>query len=278
MARRSVVVPKSPSELTIMARAGRVVAEVHDEVFEQVAAGRSTAELDVVAERAIRARGAQPSFKGYHGFPGSICASVNDEVVHGIPSPDRVLEDGDLLSVDVGAVVDGYHADAAVTWIVGGRGDPDSMRLVTGTRQALWAGLAAAVVGAALTDIGAAVEAAAHAAGLRVVPGYCGHGVGRALHEAPPVPNCGPAGQGPVLVPGIVLAVEPMLVLASPATREADDGWTVVTRDGRRSAHWEHTVAVTPDGPWVLTAREGEPAYALDGAVGALAVDDRGAG
>jgi methionyl aminopeptidase len=262
---------KSPAELEAMARAGRVVAEVHDLLGGVIRPGVSTLDLDRIAERAVRARGAIPSFKGYQGFPATICASVNAEVVHGMPRADAVLGAGDLLTIDLGAVVDGFHGDAAVTWIVGGRpASPDALRLVEETYAALWEGLRACVAGARVGDVSAAVEAHARRSGLGVVRGFAGHGIGRSLHEEPTVPNHGRGGTGPVLEPGTVIAVEPMLVLGRPVVAVEADGWTAVTRDGSLAAHWEHTVAVTEDGPWVLTARAGEPARPGPGRVDAL--------
>jgi methionyl aminopeptidase len=259
-----MIVRKSPAELEVMARAGRVVAEVHELLREAVRPGLSTLDLDRLAEAEVRARGATPSFKGYRGFPATLCVSVNAEVVHGIPSVDRVLGAGDLCKIDLGAVVDGYHADAAVTWVVGGTPPPGVQALVDGTYAALWAGLAAAVPGARVGDVSAAVQAAAQARGLGIVRGFTGHGVGRALHEEPPVPNRGRRGRGPALEPGVVIAIEPMLVLGDPDVALLDDGWTAVTADGGLAAHWEHTVAVTARGPWVLTARPGEPERPLE--------------
>jgi methionyl aminopeptidase len=260
-----MIVRKSPSEVQLMARAGRVVAELHEVLREVVRPGISTAYLDEIAEREVRSRGGVPSFKGYRGFPATLCTSVNDQIVHGIPSPDVVLAEGDLLKIDAGAIVDGYHGDSAVTWIVGGEETvaPEVRDLVAHTRAGLWAGLAAASRGRRLSDISAAVEAHARPHGYGVVREYVGHGIGRALHEDPQVPNYGRAGRGIKLVEGLVLAVEPMFNLGTESARVLDDDWTVVTADGALSSHWEHTVAVTPDGPWVLTARQDEPAWPL---------------
>lgn len=260
-----MIVRKSLSELQVMARAGKVVAGLHEILREAARPGVSTADLDAIAERECRSRGAVPSFKGYRGFPATLCTSVNHEIVHGIPSPRVVLREGDLLKIDAGAIVDGYHGDSAVTWIVGGDGavPAEVAALVERTRAGLWAGLSAAVAGGRLTDISAAVEAQALPHGYGVVREYVGHGIGRALHEDPHVPNYGRPGRGPKLVPGLVLAVEPMFNLGTADTDVLDDDWTVVTADGALSSHWEHTVAVTPDGPWVLTARSDEPAWPL---------------
>ena len=260
-----MIVRKSPAEVEIMARAGKVVADLHEILREEVRPGVSTAHLDEIAERECRSRGAIPSFKGYRGFPATLCTSVNAEIVHGIPSPNVVLREGDLIKIDAGAIVDGYHGDSAVTWIVGGDGAaaPQVVDLVRRTRAGMWAGLCAARNGGRLTDISAAVEAEARPHGYGVVEEYVGHGIGRALHEDPHVPNYGKAGRGPKLLTGLVLAVEPMFNLGSAATRVLDDDWTVVTADGSLSSHWEHTVAITEDGPWVLTARSDEPSWPL---------------
>ena len=258
-----MIVRKTEAELELMARAGRVVAELHEVLREAVRPGISTAELDEIAEREVRSRGAVPSFKGYRGFPATLCTSVNAEIVHGIPSPDVVLREGDLLKIDAGAIVDGYHGDSAVTWVVGGSAPQEVLDLVERTRAGLWAGLAQATPGNRLTDISAAVESWALPYGYGVVREYVGHGIGRALHEDPHVPNYGRPGRGPRLVGGLVLAVEPMFNLGGAETQLLDDDWPVVTADGSLAAHWEHTVAITEDGPWVLTARSDEPARPL---------------
>lgn len=260
-----MIVRKSPDEVRLMARAGRVVAKLHEVLREAIRPGVSTAELDRIAEREVRSHGAVPSFKGYRGFPATLCTSLNDQIVHGIPSPDVVLRSGDLVKLDAGAILDGYHGDSAVTWVVGGEEavTPEVRELIGRTRQGLWAGLCAAVPGGRLSDIGAAVESLALPRGYGVVQEYVGHGIGRSLHEDPNVANFGRAGRGPKLVPGLVLAIEPMFNLGTRETRVLDDDWTVVTADGALSSHWEHTVAVTPDGPWVLTARDDEPQWPL---------------
>lgn len=259
-----MIVRKSPAEVELMARAGKVVADLHEILREEVAPGVSTAHLDAIAERFVRNRGAVPSFKGYRGFPATLCTSVNHEIVHGIPSPDVVLRRGDLIKIDAGAIVEGYHGDSAVTWVVDEDGvEPSVLDLVERTRAGLWAGLVKAVAGNRLTDISAAVEAHALPHGYGVVREYVGHGIGRALHEDPHVPNYGRPGRGPKLVAGLVLAVEPMFNLGSRETEVLEDDWTVVTADGALSSHWEHTVAITEDGPWVLTARSDEPAWPL---------------
>jgi methionyl aminopeptidase len=213
--------------------------------------GVSLVALDAIGREVLARRGARSNFLGYHGYPAVICASVNDVVVHGIPDH-RVLEPGDIVSIDCGAVVDGYHGDAAFTTGVGAVDDA-SEHLVAVTRRALEAGIAELVPGARLGDLGAAVQATVEGAGLRVVRGYVGHGIGTAMHEPPDVPNTGRRGRGEPVVAGDVLAVEPMVCAGSGDTTVLEDGWTVVTSDGSRAAHWEHTVAVTDDGPRVLT-------------------------
>jgi len=235
-----------------MREAGRITARALRLVGESVRAGVSTQELDEVAEAAIRAEGALPAFKGYHGFPATICASLNGEVVHGIPSRRRILVDGDVLSVDVGAIVEGYYGDSARTFPVGTISD-EAERLLDATRRSLDAGIAKARPGMRLYDISNAVQTVAEAAGFSVVREYVGHGIGRSMHEEPQIPNYGPAGKGPTLQEGMVLAIEPMINAGSPDVRSLDDGWTVVTLDGAYSAHFEHTVAIGPDGPLVLT-------------------------
>jgi methionyl aminopeptidase len=253
---RSIEV-KTPAQLAIMREAGLVVAAALRAAAAAVEPGISTAELDAIAEREIRGAGAVPSFQGYHGFPATICTSVNDQVVHGIPSPDTRLEAGDLISIDCGAIVGGWHGDAALSISVGPvRGELVAM--LDACDQALWHGLARAVPGGRLTDISAAVEATARARGqFGIVEEYTGHGIGTQMHMNPAVPNYGKPGRGPVLTEGMALAVEPMLVLGDCETRLLADGWTVVSTDGGWAAHFEHTVAITADGPWVLTAEDG---------------------
>ncbi len=257
---------KSPAQLSVMREAGLVTAAALRAAVAAVQAGISTAELDAIAEREIRAAGALPSFKGYHGYPATICTSVNEQVVHGIPSPQQVLRDGDVISIDCGAIVRGWHGDAAVTVLVGpGRAaEAEPAGLVAACEFALWHGLAQATPGSRLTDISHAVEQAARTAGpYGIVREYTGHGIGTQMHMDPAVPNYGRAGRGPVLTEGMALAVEPMLVLSQgrpagwPRTKVLADGWTVVTADGSLAAHFEHTVAITADGPWVLTAQDG---------------------
>jgi methionyl aminopeptidase len=248
---------KTAAQLAAMAEAGQVVASALSAAAAAVAPGVSTAELDAIAAREIRQAGATPSFLGYHGFPATICACVNDEVVHGIPRPDRRLRDGDVVSIDCGAVVDGWHADAALTVPVGAAAAALA-RLMDVCERALWHGLAAARPGARLGDISHAVQRCARSAGrYGIVEDYGGHGIGSEMHMDPAVPNQGRPGRGPALAEGMALAIEPLLVLGSPGTRLLDDGWTVVSGDGSPAAHFEHTVAITADGPWVLTAADG---------------------
>ncbi len=275
---------KTPGQVVAMRRAGLVVADALAAVRAAARPGLSTADLDAVAADVIASAGATPSFLGYHGFPAVLCVSVNEEVVHGIPGS-RVLHHGDVLSVDCGAVVQGWHGDAAFSVVVG-RGvagappvDPGDEHLVDTTEAALWAGLAAVAVGARLGAVGAAVEDAVDGAApppggpsLGIVEGYTGHGIGTAMHQAPDVLNHRTrslgAGSAMKLKPGLCLAVEPMVARGDPGTDVLDDDWTVVTRSGGRAAHWEHTVALGPRGPWVLTAHDGGRA-----GLGALGVE-----
>jgi len=249
---------KTPDEIAVMREAGLVTQRALARMREAAAPGVTTGDLDRIAEDSIRSDGAVPSFKGYRGFTGTICASINDEVVHGIPSRRRKLRDGDIISLDCGAIVEGWHGDSAITVPVG-EVAPALLGLIEVTERSLWAGLAAAVAGGRLTDISAAVEGAVRSAPHHygIVDHYGGHGIGTEMHQDPHVLNHGRPGRGPRLVPGLALAVEPMVTLGDPATRELEDGWTVVTLDGSYAAHWEHTVAVTEDGPWVTTAEDG---------------------
>ncbi len=255
---RKVVEPRTPGELDAMAAAGSLVASALRAVCEAAAPGVSTLDLDRIAESVIRDAGGTPSFLGYHGFPASICSSVNDRVVHGIPSAAEILAAGDLVSIDCGAIVDGWHGDSAVTFGVGQLIEVDEA-LSAATREAMEAGIAAMLPGNRLTDVSHAIEIGTRAAEKRydrrfgIVAGYGGHGIGRRMHMDPFLPNEGQPGRGPYLVAGSVLAIEPMLTLGTTKTVELDDGWTVVTADGTRAAHWEHTVAVTDDGPRILT-------------------------
>jgi methionyl aminopeptidase len=248
---------KTPSQIALMREAGLVVARMLSAVAAAAEPGISTAELDAIAEREMTAAGARSSFKGYHGYPATICTSVNDEVVHGIPDPLVRLAAGDVLSVDAGAIVGGWHGDAAITIGVGELPEPVN-GLLGACEQAMWHGLAAAVAGRRLTDISHEIESSALASGgYGVVREYTGHFIGSAMHMEPAVPNYGKPGRGPVLTEGMAIAIEPMLVLGCADTRLLDDGWTVVTADGSIAAHFEHTVAITADGPWVLTAEDG---------------------
>jgi methionyl aminopeptidase len=251
---------KTQPQLAFMWEAGQAVAAALQAAAEAVAPGVSTAELDAVARARIAAAGGVPSFLGYHGFPATICTCINDEIVHGIPSASRLLQEGDMVSIDCGASVEGWHADAALTVGVGAI-PAELAKLIADCQRALWQGLAAARAGARLSDISHAVERSVRAAGeYGIVEDYVGHGIGSEMHMDPPVPNYGRPGRGPVLAEGMALAIEPLLVLGSPETRLLDDGWTVVSEDGGWSAHFEHTVAITAAGPWVLTASAGPPA------------------
>lgn len=249
--RRGVTL-KTPQELALMREAGRIVARALALVQREAKPGVSTAALDRMAEDLIRSANAVPSFKGYHGFPATLCTSINDEIVHGIPSETRVLRQGDVLKIDCGAIYKGWHGDSAISVVVG-KGKNSAVRLVDATCEALVRGIAAIRPGGRVTDIGDAVESYARSQGYQVVREYCGHGIGRLLHEEPAVPNYGPAGEGPRLNPGLVLAIEPMLNAGTWRTSPQPDGWTVKTFDGKLSAHFEHTVAITEEGPLILT-------------------------
>jgi methionyl aminopeptidase len=255
-----MIIYKSPDEVDRMRAAGRIVAGTIERVLAAVRVGVTTAELDAVAEAFIHEAGAIPSFKGYGGaartpFPASICTSLNEEIVHGIPSRKRTVKDGDVLSLDFGAIWEGFHADSAVTVIVGEPPSAEAEKLVRVTEEALEAGISQIRPGGRLSDIGAAVQQVAEGAGFSVVREYVGHGIGRNLHEDPQIPNYGDGGRGPLLKPGLVIAVEPMVNVGGWETRVLADDWTVVTEDGSLSAHFEHTIAVTEDGCEVLTAR-----------------------
>ncbi|MFP4199887.1 MAG: type I methionyl aminopeptidase [Clostridia bacterium] len=246
-----MIIVKSSRELDKMRRAGKLVASVMRDLERKVAPGVTTAELDRIAEDEIRHAGAIPAFKGYRGFPATLCTSVNSQVVHGIPGDDPLVE-GEIVSLDLGARVDGYYGDMAVTLPVGAVSEEVEDLLFAG-REALAAGIEAARPGAHLSDISHAVQQAAEAAGYSVVRDYTGHGIGRQLHEDPQILNFGPPGRGPVLKAGMVLAIEPMVNAGDYRVKTQSDGWTVVTADGELSVHFEHTVAVTADGPEVLT-------------------------
>jgi methionyl aminopeptidase len=250
-----VIVCRSAAELEQMREAGRLVGEVLTELAAAVAPGISTADLDELAEKRIRQAGATPAFKGYHGYPATICASVNDEVIHGIPSGRRVLNEGDVISIDVGASMNGYFGDSAVTLPVG-KISEKAATLLRVTEEALHKAIEAARPGNRVSDIGHAVQRHVEAYGFSVVREFVGHGIGQKMHEEPQVPNYGQPGHGPRLTEGMVLAIEPMVNAGSPAVKVLADGWTAVTRDSSLSAHFEHTVAVTAGEPWILTARE----------------------
>jgi methionyl aminopeptidase len=242
---------KSPAQIDKMLAAGQALAEVIAELASAVAPGVTLLDLDAMAERLIRERGAVPSFLGYRGFPGSICASPNKVIVHGIPDH-TVLVQGDLLSVDGGLILDGWHADSAYTYPVGTI-SPKARKLLDVTQASLEAGIAQCQPGNRLTDISHAVQRVVERANFSVVREFVGHGIGRDLHEDPQIPNFGAPGRGPLIEPGMVFAIEPMVNAGGWRTRTLDDGWTVVTADGSLSAHFEHTVAITPEGPLVLT-------------------------
>jgi methionyl aminopeptidase len=246
-----VITRKSPEELDHMRRAGRLVGHTLSTVVEAARPGVALLELDRLAERVIRGGGGIPSFLGYHGYPATLCLSPNSWVVHGIPNGYR-LREGDILSIDCGAIVEGWHGDAAVTIPIG-EVDEAARRLIETTERAMWAGIAQVRAGNRLSDIGHAVERVAAAPGYGVVREYVGHGIGTRMHEEPQVPNYGRPGRGLRLDVGLALAIEPMVNEGGPETRVLEDGWTVVTADGSRSAHFEHTVAITPTGPEVLT-------------------------
>lgn len=248
---------KRPSELDVMAEAAVINREALEAVERAIAPGVSTAELNAIAEDAILSRGGTPAFKGYRGFPASLCTSVNDVVVHGFPS-DRPLQEGDIVSIDIGTYYRGYAADMARTYPVGSV-SAEARRLLEVTEDSLWAGIGAALAGNRLGDVAAAIQAVVEQAGFWVVREFVGHGIGRDFHEGPEVPNYGRAGTGPVLRPGLVLAIEPMVTQRATRVRVESDGWTARAADGSLAAHFEHTVAITKDGPRVLTAHDQSP-------------------
>ena len=248
-----MIYKKSPEEIAIMRRGGVIHAEVMGRLEEALRPGVRTGELDRIARETMESRGATPSFLGYRGFTGSICASPNEVIVHGIPG-DTTVADGDIISIDVGVYIDGFHVDSAWTFPVG-EVTPETAELLKVTEAALDAAIARCRPGARLGDVGHAVEQTAEGAGFSIVREYVGHGVGRSLHEEPQIPNYGPPGRREVLAPGMTLAIEPMVNAGGAATRALPDGWTVVTADGSLSAHFEHTVAITPEGHEVLTRR-----------------------
>jgi methionyl aminopeptidase len=261
---RSRIDTKTPDQILRMRRAGLVVGQTLQLMAQTVRPGMSTKQLDELAEEHIRGNGATPSFLGYHGFTGTLCTSVNHEVVHGIPGP-RVLAEGDLISIDCGAIVDGWHGDAAISVIVGGRdaGRPEDLELIDATEDSMWAGIAALAAGDSLYAVGAAVEDSIVAAGERdgrdygIVEDYVGHGIGTEMHMDPQVPNHRVRDKGPTVRSGVTVAIEPMVTLGTAETTVLADDWTVVTNDESRAAHWENTVAVTDAGLWVLTALDG---------------------
>lgn len=246
-----MIICKSAAELELMREAGRIVAETHRLMAQAVQPGITTGELDRIADSYIRSQGATPSFKGYNGFPSSICASVNDQLVHGFPGK-RVLQEGDIVSLDIGACFRGYHGDSAWTYAVGNVSE-EAARLLEVTEKSLYAGLAEAKPDARLYTISHAIQKCAEEAGFSIVREYVGHGIGASLHEEPQIPNFGPPGRGPRLKPGMVLAIEPMVNAGERYVRTLEDGWTVVTVDGSLCAHFEHTIAITPDGYEILT-------------------------
>ena len=243
---------KSPREIERMKGASRIVAEILLELREIVREGITTAEIDRLAEEMTLKRNARPAFKGYRGFPASICISINDEVVHGIPSPKRTLKRGDVVGLDFGVVFDGFFGDSAVTIPIG-EIPPEVRNLLTVTERALYSAIEAAIPGNYISDVSAAVQKHADEHHFGIVREFCGHGIGRALHEDPPVLNYVQSGKGPKVKPGLVIAIEPMINLGTEKVKILEDGWTVVTMDGRPSAHFEHTIAITPDGPEILT-------------------------
>jgi methionyl aminopeptidase len=251
-----MIILKTPAEIEIMTQASRVVAEALREVERAVSPGVSTEELDQIAEKEIRARGAVPAFKGYRNYPKTLCVSVNEQVVHGIPSK-RKLKEGDIVGLDLGAIVGGFYGDSAVTVAVG-RVSDEVLRLIRVTEEALYLGIEQAVVGNRISDISHAVQRHVESAGYSVVTEFVGHGIGRQLHEEPQVPNYGKPGQGPRLQSGMVLAIEPMVNMGGSAVRILDDRWTAVTVDGSLSAHFEHTIAVQPKGPAKILSRRPE--------------------
>ena len=249
---------KSAREIGLMRAGGHILADVVDHLRETVKPGLSTLEIDEDVEAFIRSRGALPAFKGYRGFPATVCISINDEVVHGIPSAHRRIKEGDIVGLDLGCIVEGYYADCAFTLAIG---DIPSkvQQLLDITRESLDAAIAECRAGRRLSDVSHAVQAHVERHGFSVVRAFVGHGIGRALHEDPQIPNFGDPGRGPQLRPGMVLAIEPMVTMGSWEVKVLDDGWTAVTRDGSLAAHFEHTIAVTDDGPEVLTSRTGRP-------------------
>jgi methionyl aminopeptidase len=248
------IVCKSPSELEKMRASGRIVRQVLDMVRGMVKPGVATMDLERAAEKKIKELGAKPAFKGYYDYPCVLCTSVNQEIVHGIPSPKRMLKEGDIVSIDCGVVLDGYYGDAAITVPVGDAVAPEVQKLLEVTEASLYRGIAAARIGNTVGDVGAAVQELVEANGFSVVREFVGHGIGTRLHEDPQVPNYGTRGHGARLREGMVIAIEPMVNAGNPGARVLDDNWTAVTEDGSFSAHFEHCVAVTENGPVILTS------------------------
>ncbi|MFW5789948.1 MAG: type I methionyl aminopeptidase [Bacillota bacterium] len=247
-----MIIRKSKREIDIMAKANSIVAETHEFLSEKISPGISTYDLDKLAEEFIEKNNGKPSFKGYRGYPASVCLSINDEVVHGIPSKTRILEEGMILSVDIGVYYKGFHGDAARTFAVGNVSQ-DAKDLIDVTRRALDMGIENAVIGNRLTDISNAVQTHVEKSGYSVVRDYVGHGIGTDMHEDPQIPNFGPAGRGPRLKEGMTLAIEPMVNIGDYKVKTKEDGWTVITEDGTLSAHWEDSIAITKDGPRILS-------------------------
>ena len=247
---------KSAREIALMRRGGHILSEVMDRLRTSVKPGMSTLEIDTDVEDFIRSRGAVPAFKGYRGFPATVCISINEEVVHGIPSPTRHIKEGDIVGLDLGCIVEGYYADCAFTLAVGGV-PPRVQELLDVTRESLARGITECRPGRRLSDVSHAIQLHVERHGFSIVRAFVGHGIGRALHEEPQVPNFGDPGRGPQLRAGMVLAIEPMVTMGSWEVRILDDGWTAVTKDGSLAAHFEHTIAVTESGPEVLTSKNG---------------------
>jgi methionyl aminopeptidase len=256
-----VIELKSAREIGLMRTGGHILADVVDRLRETVKPGMSTLEIDEDVEAVIRSRGALPAFKGYRGFPATVCISINDEVVHGIPSAHRRIKEGDIVGLDLGCIVEGYYADCAFTLAVG-EVPPKVQQLLDVTRESLEVAIAECCAGRRLSDVSHAVQAHVERHGLSVVRAFVGHGIGRALHEDPQIPNFGDPGRGPQLRTGMVLAIEPMVTMGGWEVKVLDDGWTAVTRDGSLAAHFEHTIAITETGPEVLTSRTGRSVQA----------------
>ena len=250
-----MIVLKTARELTVMQQACRISAGALKLIGSAIEPGVTTAELDALAEKYILSEGAKPNFKNYEGYPATACISINDEVIHGIPSTSRKIREGDIVSVDLGAVFEGYHGDNAATFAVGSV-TPQAKRLIETTKQSLYVGIEKAVVGGRIGDIGSAIQRYVEERGYSVVRQFVGHGVGTSLHEAPEVPNFGTAGHGVRLVSGMTIAIEPMVNMGGEGVKILPDGWTVLTTDGSLSAHFEHTVAITPDGPKIMTVAD----------------------